>query len=89
MNKPRIITHVLLTSLVTVGSVLMHASDAIAGEPLAWSRMLLAVCLAGGMLHGSFSARKRGETNTADFLLKWTTAATAILAIDAISTAVD
>jgi hypothetical protein len=84
MSKSLIIVHVLLTSLVTTGCVFILGSDAIAGDPLAWVRIILAVSLAGGLLQGSFAARKRGETSTADILLRWATAATAILTVSTI-----
>lgn len=85
MSRPLIITHVLLTSLVTAGTILVLGTAATAGDPLAWARMILAVSLAGGLLQASFAARKRGETSTADTLLVWATAATAILAISTIA----
>lgn len=84
MSRPLITVHVLLTSLIAAGCVLVLAPDALAGNLLAWARIVLAVSVAGGMLQSSFAARKRGETSTADILLRWATAATAILAINTI-----
>lgn len=66
----------------TAFCILVLGPEAIAGSLLAWARMVLAACLAGGMLQASFAARTRGETSTADILLRWATAATAILAIN-------
>ena len=70
-----------LTLTLAVMTAVMFGGEALAGNVMAWVQIILAGTLAGGMLHASVEARRAGEQQAADVLLRWAVTATAILAI--------
>ena len=71
----------VMTIALVVMTAVMLGPEALTGNVMAWVQIILAVSLAGGMLHASVEARRAGDRQAADVLLRWATTATAILAI--------